>query len=86
MLTAVTFSLLGFIIGIWADGFDKLQLVPLLVITPLTFSRRQLLLHRYAPAVLAERDPGESGGLSRQRLPLELLRHQRCQLRGPAWR
>ena len=37
VLTAVPFSLLGFIIGIWADGFDKLQLVPLLVITPLTF-------------------------------------------------
>jgi ABC-2 type transport system permease protein len=37
VLTAVTFSLLGFIIGIWADGFEKLQLVPLLVITPLSF-------------------------------------------------
>ena len=37
MLTAVTFSLLGFIIGIWADGFEKLQLVPALIITPLTF-------------------------------------------------
>ena len=37
LLTAITFSLLGFIIGIWADGFEKLQLVPLLVITPLTF-------------------------------------------------
>ncbi len=37
VLTALTFSLLGFIIGIWADGFEKLQLVPLLVITPLTF-------------------------------------------------
>ncbi len=37
ILTAVTFSLLGFIIGIWADGFEKLQFVPLLVITPLTF-------------------------------------------------
>jgi ABC-2 type transport system permease protein len=37
VLTAVTFSLLGFIIGIWAEGFEKLQLVPLLVITPLTF-------------------------------------------------
>ena len=36
-LTAVTFSLFGFIIGIWADGFEKLQLIPLLVITPLTF-------------------------------------------------
>jgi len=37
VLTSVTFSLLGFIIGIWADGFEKLQLVPLLIITPLTF-------------------------------------------------
>ncbi len=35
--TAVTFSLLGFIIGIWADNFEKLQVVPLLVITPLVF-------------------------------------------------
>jgi len=37
VLTAITFSLLGFIIGIWADGFEKLQLVPLLVVTPLAF-------------------------------------------------
>ena len=37
LLTAVTFSLFGFIIGIWADNFEKLQLVPLLVVTPLTF-------------------------------------------------
>jgi ABC-2 type transport system permease protein len=37
LLTAITFSLLGFIIGIWADGFEKLQIIPLLVITPLTF-------------------------------------------------
>ncbi len=35
--TCVTFSMLGFIIGIWADGFEKLQLIPLLIITPLTF-------------------------------------------------
>lgn len=37
VLTAVTFSLFGFIIGLWADGFEKLQFVPLLIITPLTF-------------------------------------------------
>ena len=37
VLTAVTFSLFGFIIGIWADGFEKLQIVPLLVVTPLAF-------------------------------------------------
>lgn len=36
-LTAITFSLLGFIIGIWADGFEKLQLFPLLIVTPLAF-------------------------------------------------
>ena len=37
VLTAVTFSLLGFIIGIWADGFEKLQIIPLLIVMPLTF-------------------------------------------------
>ncbi|WP_244816909.1 ABC transporter permease [Caballeronia sp. Lep1P3] len=37
LLTSVTFSLLGFIIGIWADGFEKLQIIPLLIVTPLTF-------------------------------------------------
>ncbi len=37
ILTAVTFSLFGFLIGVWADGFEKLQIVPLLIITPLTF-------------------------------------------------
>jgi ABC-2 type transport system permease protein len=37
VLTAFTFSLFGFIIGIWADGFEKLQLIPLLIVTPLTF-------------------------------------------------
>ena len=37
VLTAITFSLFGFIIGIWADGFEKLQIVPLMIVTPLTF-------------------------------------------------
>jgi ABC-2 type transport system permease protein len=37
VLTAVSFSLFGFVIGIWADGFEKLQVIPLLVITPLSF-------------------------------------------------
>jgi ABC-2 type transport system permease protein len=37
VLTSITFSLLGFIIGIWAEGFEQLQIIPLLVITPLTF-------------------------------------------------
>jgi len=37
VLTSVAFSLFGFIIGLWADGFEKLQIVPLLIVTPLTF-------------------------------------------------
>jgi ABC-2 type transport system permease protein len=37
VLTSVSFSLFGFILGVWADGFEKLQIVPLLIITPLTF-------------------------------------------------
>jgi ABC-2 type transport system permease protein len=37
LLTAATFSLFGFVIGIWADSFEKLQMIPLLVVTPLTF-------------------------------------------------
>jgi len=37
VLTSVTFSMFGFIIGVWADGFEKLQVIPLLIITPLTF-------------------------------------------------
>jgi ABC-2 type transport system permease protein len=37
VLTSVTFSLFGFVIGIWADGWEKLQIVPMLIVTPLTF-------------------------------------------------
>lgn len=37
VLTSVTFSLFGFIIGIWADGFEKLQIIPMMIVTPLTF-------------------------------------------------
>jgi ABC-2 type transport system permease protein len=37
LLTSITFSLFGFVIGIWADSFEKLQLIPLLIVTPLTF-------------------------------------------------
>ena len=37
VLTSVTFSLFGFIIGVWADGFERLQIVPMMIVTPLTF-------------------------------------------------
>jgi ABC-2 type transport system permease protein len=50
VLTAVTFSLFGFIIGLWADGFEKLQLVPMLVVTPLTFLGGSFYSIRMLPA------------------------------------
>lgn len=37
VLTSITFSFLGFVIGIWADGFEKLQIVPMMIVTPLVF-------------------------------------------------
>ena len=37
VLTSATFSLFGFLIGIWADGFEKLSIIPMMVVTPLTF-------------------------------------------------
>jgi ABC-2 type transport system permease protein len=51
VLTAVTFSLFGFIIGIWADGFEKLQIIPLLAITPLTFLGGSFYSIRILPPV-----------------------------------
>ena len=68
VLTAVTFSLFGFIIGIWADGFEKLQLIPLLIITPAHLPGRQFLFHQHAAAGLADDQPVQSRGLSRQRI------------------
>jgi ABC-2 type transport system permease protein len=51
VLTSVTFSLFGFIIGLWADGFEKLQLVPMLIITPLTFLGGSFYSIRMLPPV-----------------------------------
>ena len=50
-LTSATFSLFGFIIGLWADGFEKLQLVPMLVVTPLTFLGGSFYSIRMLPEV-----------------------------------
>jgi hypothetical protein len=67
--------------SVWADGFEKLRLVPLLVITPLTFLGGsfysvsvQLLLRQRIAARLADGHLIQSRGLSDQRLPLELFR------------
>ena len=81
VLTAVTFSLFGFIIGIWADGFEKLQIVPHADRHAADLPRRQLLLDQHAAAALAEDHAVQPGGLPDQRLPLELLRHLRRERR-----
>ncbi len=81
VLTAVTFSLLGFIIGIWADGFEKLQFMPLLIITPLTFLGGSFYSIDMLPPFWQNGDAVQPGGLPGQRLPLELLRQRRRQRR-----
>ena len=81
VLTAVTFSLFGFIIGIWADGFEKLQMIPMLVVTPLTFLGGSFYSVEHAAAGLAHHHAAQSRGLSDLGLPLELLRDRRRQRR-----
>jgi ABC-2 type transport system permease protein len=85
VLTAVTFSLFGFIIGIWADGFEKLQIVPLLIITPLAFLGGSFYSISMLPPVLADGYAVQPGRVSDQRLPLELLWHLRRQRSRSAW-
>ena len=81
VLTAVTFSLFGFIIGIWADGFEKLQVIPLLVITPLTFLGGSFYSINVLPPVWQTITLLIRWCISDSSL-LELLRDRRCQ-RGP---
>jgi ABC-2 type transport system permease protein len=85
VLTAVTFSLFGFIIGIWADGFEKLQMIPMLVVTPLTFLGGSFYSVNMLPSgwrTITLLNPVVG-------LPLELLRdrrRQRClERRHDAW-
>ena len=81
LLTAITFSLFGFIIGIWADGFEKLQIIPLLIITPLTFLGGSFYSIDMLPPFWRSPDAVQSGRLSGQRLSLEFLQRIRCQRR-----
>ena len=73
VLTAVTFSLFGFIIGIWADGFEKLQIIPLLDHHAADVPGRHVLLREDAAAVLADGHAVQPGRVPDQRIPLELL-------------
>ena len=81
VLTALSFSLLGFILGIWADGFEKLQVVPLLIITPLTFLGGTFYSISVLPPVWQTDRAVQSDRLSDQRVPLELLRDRRRERR-----
>ena len=55
ILTAVTFSLFGFIIGIWAQNWEKLSIIPTLLVTPLVFLGGSFLLYRHVTRVLAKK-------------------------------
>jgi len=75
VLTAVSFSLFGFILGIWADGFEKLQMVPLLILTPLTFLGGTFYSISVLPPGVADGGAVQSDRLPGQRLPPELRTH-----------
>jgi len=82
VLTALSFSLFGFIIGIWADGFEKLQIIPLLVITPLTFLGGSFYSIHVLPPFWQSVTLFNHRRLLDQRLPLELFRERRRQHRS----
>ena len=73
VLTALSFSLFGFILGIWADNFEKLSIVPALIITPLGIPWGQLLFHRHVAACVAVYFAHESCAVFGERSALELL-------------
>ena len=81
VLTAVTFSLFGFIIGIWADGFEKLQMIPMLVVTPLTFLGGSFYSVNMLPSGWRTITLLNPVVYLISRLPLELLRNRRRQRR-----
>ncbi len=74
MLIAVSFCLFGFILGCWADGFEKLQVVPLMIVTPLTFLGGTFYSIDMLPRAVADGDFVQPDRLSGERLPLDLLR------------
>jgi ABC-2 type transport system permease protein len=83
LLTAVTFSLFGFIIGIWADGFEKLQLVPMLIVMPLTFLGGSFYTVDMLPPFWQKATLFNPVVYLSQRIPLELLRNRRWRRREP---
>ena len=77
VLTSVTFSLFGFVIGIWADGWEKLQIVPMMIVTPLAFLGGSFYSISMLPPFWQTVTLLQSRRLPRERLSLELLRRVR---------
>ena len=84
VLIASTFSLFGFIIGIWGKNFEQIQFIPMLIVTPLTFLGGAFYSIDMLRRAVADDHPVQPGRLSDQRLPLELLRHRRRRRRRSA--
>ena len=82
VLISVTFSLFGFILGVWADGFEKLQLAPLNDSVAAHVSWRDVLFDRNATAAMADNRVARSGGLLGQWFSLGLLRYRRRRRRN----
>ena len=82
LLTAIAFSLFGFIIGIWAENFEQLAIVPRFDRHTTDLPRRCLLHRRHAAAALADDQYGEPSRLSGQRISLEFLWCRRCRPGG----
>ncbi len=85
VLTATTFCLFGFVLGVWAKSFEQLSFIPMLVITPLTFVGGGLLLHRHASARMADLQPLQPDRLPDQRLSMDLPRCRRCRCGRELW-
>jgi hypothetical protein len=81
LLTAITFSLFGFIIGIWSKGFEQLQFITHADHHPADIPWRRVLFHRHAADGLAHLQPVQSDRVFDQRFPLEFLRHRRRERR-----
>jgi len=81
LMTAFTFSLFGFIIGIWAKGFRTAAVYSHADHHPAHLPRGRVLFHRHVAAGLANFQPLQPGRVLDQRLPLELLRHRRRERR-----
>jgi len=78
VLTSVTFSLFGFILGIWSKNFEQLQIIPMLVVTPLTFLGGAFYSIDMLPPTWRAVAYADPVVYLIKRLPLELLRHRRC--------